>query len=255
VGRNRIWRLASGRWGALCIAILAVAAALAISASLPDGPPTPEARASVPAKPDQHDPTAMPDNRFRLPSKPTVLFSGDSLSDGWHATEEKFGFKAMVAASILNSRPKAQFIDAHKAGFTVQRVASTFPVPSHVDLAVVELGTNDVSGREKTPPSTFRKQYADYLNSILTKSPNAELICVGTFAPADEGSDAIDAIIKRTCGQHGGSYVDLTSTFAAEGLRGPAGRRTWAGAADLGHPNDAGHRRIADMVLAMIARG
>lgn len=95
-------------------------------------------------------------------------------------------------------------------------------------------------------------QYAEYLNAIQAKSPKAELICVGTFARPDEASDAIDTIIKNICSEHGGSYVDLTATFTNKGMRGPAGRRTWAGPADMGHPNDAGHSRIAEMILSPI---
>jgi lysophospholipase L1-like esterase len=34
--------------------------------------------------------------------------------------------------------------------------------------------------------------------------------------------------------------------------RGPAGVKVWAGTSDTFHPNDAGHRVIADMILDRI---
>jgi lysophospholipase L1-like esterase len=244
------------KWLSVGVLVLVVAALFVFSAVAADrrfGPdPEPTVSRSPSAAPLRPEPAPTQDDRFRLPSRPTVLFSGDSLADGWHATTENRGFRAIISATIVKNRPDARFVEAHKAGFTLQMVVDRFPIPSSVDLAVVELGTNDVNGTEKTPPSTFQKQYSEYLRAIMTKNPKSGLICLGTFASANEASNAIDAVISRVCRQYGGSYIDLTATFADEAMRGPEGRRTWAGAADMGHPNDAGHRKVAAMVLALV---
>jgi lysophospholipase L1-like esterase len=186
----------------------------------------------------------------KLVDNPVVLFAGDSLSDGWYATEEVKGFRPIVSGALTKARPSSTFVQAHKAGYTTQQVADTFPVPEGINLAVVQLGTNDVT--KKTNPGMFAGQYAAYVDAIKSKNPDAGLICLGSFFHAAEQSDAIDKVIEAECNKHDGFYLDITAVYVTAGYRGPAGTPTWLGKSDMGHPNDLGHARIAEMVLSQI---
>lgn len=117
---------------------------------------------------------------------------------------------------------------------------------SDIDLAVIELGTNDI---KKTNLRTFRETYDRVLNRIQG-SPQAKIICVGTWGfDGSTGSDPYDAAIESSCKAHGGVYVDLSRLFEDKTNIGPEGRDTWAGPADDFHPNDQGHGLIADALL------
>ncbi len=172
-----------------------------------------------------------------------MLVAGDSLSAGFFATTKDQGFIRLVADGIGS----VDVTGAAQAQQTLSTVAAVTDVPSDVGVAVVELGTNDVG--VPTPLPDFEQQYAALLERIRSTSPRAGLVCLGTWT-ADGAS--YDEVIARTCGARGGVYVALADAFANPDLHGPAGRETFAGAGDEFHPNDAGHRAIADAVLSAL---
>ena len=91
-------------------------------------------------------------------------------------------------------------------------------------------------------------------------------VCLGIWGPADGGAEAdgraeggaelaaYDAAIAGACHSRGGAFVALSPVYETPGSRGPAGRRTPWGISDATHPNDLGHRMIADLVLAACGR-
>jgi lysophospholipase L1-like esterase len=117
-------------------------------------------------------------------------------------------------------------------------------IPDDLGLAVVELGTNDAG--DDVSPEIFAKQYSLILDRIRTTSPNSYLVCLSPWQPAA----AYTTIIVSACTTRPrASYVDISRFFDAPGMRGPAGQTTPFGISDDFHPNDAGHRAIADAVL------
>ncbi len=194
-------------------------------------------------------PTPTTPGLLRIPSDAAgnarVLITGDSLAAGFFASTEAQGFSSLVAGALGRVTPTT----VSRAHETLSTVAGVTEVPADLDLAVVELGTNDVG--IPTPLADFEAQYAELVGRIRTSSPDAAIVCAGTWTA--DGA-AYDAIIAGVCTANAGRYVSLADLFAMPDMHGPAGRDTFAGAGDDFHPNDAGHRAIADAVLAVLAR-
>ncbi|WP_307387579.1 SGNH/GDSL hydrolase family protein [Microbacterium testaceum] len=174
-----------------------------------------------------------------------MLVTGDSLAAGFFASTEAQGFSSLVTGALGRVTPTT----VSRAHQTLSTVAGVTEVPPDLDLAVIELGTNDVG--IPTPLADFEAQYGDLLGRIRTSSPDAALVCLGTWT--HDGA-AYDEVIARSCAANAGRYVSLAGLFAVAELHGPAGRDTFVGTGDEFHPNDAGHRAIADAVLAVLAR-
>ncbi|TFC59470.1 SGNH/GDSL hydrolase family protein [Cryobacterium sp. TMB3-1-2] len=172
-----------------------------------------------------------------------VLFAGDSLTGNYFASSAEAGFRSRVATAL----GPVELTTAELADQTLTTVSRIVEVPADLDLAVVELGTNDVG--TQTPFDQFTSQYRDLLGKITTTSPGAALICAGTWQDAGE---AYDAVIEAECLAAGGRYVPLVDIFEADGTRGPVGTATPFGESDTFHPNDSGHRQIADAILAAL---
>lgn len=178
-----------------------------------------------------------------------VLFSGDSLADAWYATTPEKGFVRLIAAGIQAKAP-VEVSETHRSGYRVQDLAVRFPVPAGIDLAVVELGTNDMA--KKTDPALFRQQYGAYLDSIRAKSAGAQFLCLGVWStPSPEGT-ALDTAITEECAARGGKFLKMSTIYANGISRGPVGISTFAGPSDITHPNDTGHGEIARQALDRI---
>ncbi|WP_242864553.1 SGNH/GDSL hydrolase family protein [Microbacterium testaceum] len=174
-----------------------------------------------------------------------MLITGDSLAAGFFASTAAQGFSALVTGALGPVTPTT----VSRAHETLSTVAGVTEVPADLDLAVIELGTNDVG--IPTPLADFEAQYADLVGRIRTSSPDAAVVCAGTWTV--DGA-AYDEIIAGVCTANAGRYVSLADLFATPEFHGPAGRDTFVGVGDDFHPNDAGHRAIADAVLAVLAR-
>ena len=179
-----------------------------------------------------------------------VLFAGDSLTAGYYATKQTDGFSQLVVADLLKKGP-VERLGASRAGGNLSTVGNLVDIPDGFDLAIIELGTNDIQG--KTDPAVFPGQYTALLKKVQAASPKAALICMGTWGSAGTDTDAYDAAIEKSCVAHGGKYIDLSLEFAKSGNRGPAGVNVWAGASDTFHPNNAGHARLAALVMDHLA--
>ncbi|MCS4275349.1 lysophospholipase L1-like esterase [Mycetocola sp. BIGb0189] len=176
---------------------------------------------------------------------PRVLFVGDSLTDGFFATDQESGFKSVVLSSLIEVEPTETAL-AHQTLTTVSRILD---VPERLDLAVVELGTNDVG--EKTDLVSFEQQYNSLLGRIRETSDDALLICMGTWTT---WGDSYDKVIEKSCGRSNGTYIDLSKIMSKDGTRGPVGDSTFVGPRDDFHPNDLGHQLIAEKTTEVIKK-
>lgn len=77
-------------------------------------------------------------------------------------------------------------------------------------------------------------------------------MCIGAWQNND-GAKAYDSTIAGQCRSAGGTFVPITDIFVDPTNRGSAGRSVFGGVSDDFHPNDRGHRSIADNVLAALA--
>jgi len=185
-------------------------------------------------------PAAAP--KFAMPSgrATRVLFTGDSLTGGFFASTKSAAFPALVQQE-LGEVEVTQAAMAHQTLTTVSRVTD---VPEGLDLAVIELGTNDVSA--PTPIKDFESQYASLLSKIRATSPRAYIVCLSTWAA---GGKDYDNVISKVCSAASGQYVSIAEANNNPANHGPAGVKTEAGTSDTFHPNDAGHRAIADSII------
>ncbi|MHA7194103.1 SGNH/GDSL hydrolase family protein [Paenarthrobacter nitroguajacolicus] len=199
-------------------------------------------RPSVTGTPTAATPTAAAPAKFVVPTgrATRVLFTGDSLTGGFFATSKAKAFPALVQEAV-GEVEVTQAAMAHQTLTTVSRVTD---VPADLDLAVVELGTNDVS--VPTPIKDFETQYTELLGKIQKTSPKAAIVCVSTWAA---GGQAYDDVISKACQSVAGRYVSVADANKNPANHGPAGVETEVGVSDTFHPNDAGHRAIADSIL------
>lgn len=172
------------------------------------------------------------------------MFLGDSLAAGYFATTRESGFSATVLAELRQVRADLESVTASKAGGTV-RVGSVLDLPANVDVAVIELGTNDSL---KTDPATFARRYAGLLRRIRAESPDAHLVCLGVWRRTWRAWP-YDAVIATAARRNGGEFVRLSDLYRDSRTRGPAGRVVETGTTDNFHPNDHGHALIALRLL------
>jgi acyl-CoA thioesterase-1 len=130
-------------------------------------------------------------------------------------------------------------------GGTVRDALKNSEFPQGQQLYVVELGTNDAT---RVDHREFRAQYSELLDRIRSASPDAALLCIGLWRPKTI-ADTFDTIIKDLCEVRGGVFQSISDLSEEESLKGPAGVTTFGGESDDFHPNDRGHRMIADRIL------
>ncbi|MBC7442592.1 MAG: SGNH/GDSL hydrolase family protein [Ramlibacter sp.] len=181
-----------------------------------------------------------------------VLFVGDSISYGLDAKLQDRGFRPVMVDALSTDGPVREF-HKNRAGATTATVSGLVNVPENLDLALVELGTNDVVAR--TGPTEFEQSYESLLRRVHTESPDVPLVCVGTWGSAGgaDGSDAYNAVIEDACARQGGAFVSLYGLYPEAANRGPAGRAVFGGTSDRFHPNDRGYRVIAELILGRIS--
>ncbi|WP_160141473.1 SGNH/GDSL hydrolase family protein [Arthrobacter sp. SLBN-83] len=179
-----------------------------------------------------------------------IWFTGDSLTKGLYASAEANGF-ARVATSYLSRTREVTASYTSEAGANLAKVASNYPIPSGMDVAVVELGTNDAG--KGTKVADFEPAYADYLAKIKQASPEATVICLGIWGSTYNNEIALfNTAIEKQCSAAGGRFIPVSGIYQTNGMRSLRGDATWAGVADDFHPSDTGHAAIANAVTSRV---
>lgn len=164
---------------------------------------------------------------------------------------KELGYRPLVTAELGKHGPVEELRATKPADAPLFQAGNAENIPeSGVDLAIIELGTNDAG---RTEIEVFKQQYTALLSKIQAGSPDAHIICAGAWGYSGSlGTDPYDREIESICRERGGRYVDLTNAFMEKGNYGPEGVPTWTGLSDNFHPNDQGHRKIADLLLERI---
>jgi lysophospholipase L1-like esterase len=187
-----------------------------------------------------HFGVAATDERVRAAAY-RIAFFGDSLSVGYGASDPHHGYVGRVSRWLRTRGKRVVATVNAKGGVTVGYWAYA-PMPTQLDAAVVELGTNDV--RLGTPSSQFRREYRTLTGRIAGATPNAQLLCLSVW-PRRGGArveSAINAAIRAACP---GTYVDITRLQHRAHVR----------SSDGFHPNDAGYLLIARAVEKRLNAG
>ena len=163
-----------------------------------------------------------------------IAFFGDSVSVGFGASDRRRGFVARVS-SWLRAHGNRVTETVHARGGVPVAYWAYGPIPTHLDAAVVELGTNDV--RLGTSAARFAYLYRTLTSRIRAANPKAHLLCLSVWARTGGSylDGVINAQIRAVCP---GTYVDITTLRDLPHIR----------SSDGFHPNDVGYRLIAQAV-------
>lgn len=176
------------------------------------------------------------------PRRPVILFYGDSLTSGSFSNSEGEAFPGRVRTALsANSAVVSQ-----KGVRTYSFLTNHPRPPVESDIAVVELGTNDVA---VTPLDRFSENYSRVIHSVKPESGN--VLCVSVWINPVK-AQAYNSVIEKVCASVGGYFVDVTDLYKDPRNRGPAGAVVDGEIIDNFHPNNRGHRLIAQRIVSVI---
>lgn len=121
------------------------------------------------------------------------------------------------------------------------------------DAMVLQIATNDF-GRGLTLQQ-YRRNYVAILAGLRALGPSAKLLCLGGWRSPKEVNQVgvtgaqFDAVTLTVCNEAKGRFVALSQLYDDPANHGPKGRGTFKGPADYFHPNDRGHKAIADLIV------
>jgi acyl-CoA thioesterase I len=168
-----------------------------------------------------------------------VSVVSDSLGSGRYASSPTDRYRNLLLAALQARGP----VSVEEATGTGGTLSAAVQVPAGLDLAVIEVGTDDMAS---TDVNGFEQVYSALLKSVRLGSPDAALVCAGTWS-AD--GQAFDNVIQQDCVREQGYFVSLRDLYNVPANRGPAGVAGYYGVSDDIAPNDAGHRAIAQALL------
>lgn len=246
--RWNFWTISGA--SAIAAVLVFVAAAFAVSISRPSpnvaGPAYIPPTAAERGTPEAEQFTRPTDRPLRL------LVAGDSLSNGTFADNADLGYNNLTQREFRRNGP----VEPQRAGnageIAAQSLDDLDTVVGPLDVAIVELGTNDVI---LNSPENFAREYPELIQKITAASPDVTLVCIGPWGTAADAKP-FATVIKKTCEEADGRYIGVSDLFENEANRGPKDSVTLAGAVrDDFHPNNPGHQRIAQRVTAAFGLG
>jgi acyl-CoA thioesterase-1 len=190
------------------------------------------------------------------PAPLRLAFLGDSLTYGLHASTQDHIYRAILGRRILAGNPQGLTVSEFQDPFgltddALRRVSSVVGVSP--DVVILEIGNHEVfaGGAEV---ERFPALYDDLLGHLQA---TGAVVIAGTVAwlnyPADsrEFADAlrINAAIRRLCARRGIAVADLwTPTVFRSDMISQPGQMSFVDPyeGDDLHPNDAGHKALAD---------
>ncbi|HLZ25475.1 MAG TPA: SGNH/GDSL hydrolase family protein [Ktedonobacterales bacterium] len=186
------------------------------------------------------------------PPLSTVIFLGDSLTQGQHTDDFYYDYtwQTVLGLRARSSADASQYLVDGVGGDTTGQFLAHLQAldlhPSNAQLIVLELGTNDYL--QQVPPATMQAHYAALLAWLATDNPNARLVALSVWgdpAAAAAYNSVIQAEAATWTGAGGRALVDISTLYLNPSYHWPPG------SSDTFHPNDAGHVAIAQAVLAV----
>ena len=178
--------------------------------------------------------------------KGTVLFVGTSLTAGLGLEPEE-SYPSLVAAKIDSAGLPFVVTNAGISGETSSALLRRLDwlLEGAFDVIVVETGAND--GLRGIPVATARENIDAVLARVRAARPGARVVLVQMEAPPNLGeayTTAFRAMYAELAAKHGATLMP----FLLEGVAG-VGRLNQA---DGIHPNEAGAKRVASNVWAVL---
>lgn len=181
------------------------------------------------------------------PSKPRLVFFGNSLSAGYGLPNPADGFVGVLALRILQSGINYQIENAGLSGETtaggLERIDWILKRP--VDIIVIELGGND--GLRGIDPATTKQNLQGIIDKVRASSPNAKIVLAGMEAPPNMGEE-FTSNFRNLYKELAASNNVRLIPFLLEGVAGDPKLNLPDGI----HPNPAGHQKVANNVWEQI---
>ncbi|HEX4432109.1 MAG TPA: hypothetical protein VHZ96_22755 [Frankiaceae bacterium] len=198
----------------------------------------PRPSASATATPAAVNPLNLPSGRALL-----TTIVGDTIATGHFASSPDARFRTLVLGALAARGPVSP-AEATRTG--TSDLSTAVAVPANVDLVILELGTDDMRVESV---SDFGMAFGALIASVHADSPNAALVCAGTWSAT---GGLYDQVIQRDCLAAKGRYVSLQALYDTPAYHDPAGGNGYYGISDGLAPNDAGHRAIAAALLGAV---
>ncbi|GAB2978969.1 SGNH/GDSL hydrolase family protein [Frigoribacterium salinisoli] len=119
------------------------------------------------------------------------------------------------------------------------------------DLVTLSLGINDAA--QGRTPDQIADDYRAVLDGLRGVGSSPSVVVLGEFVPGTSADGALPspladytAAVRGAAEEAGAEYVGLEGALPADGLEGLL-------SADGLHPSDAGQRRVADLVVGVLA--
>lgn len=180
-----------------------------------------------------------------------ILFLGDSLTAGYGLPDPANEAYPALIQQKLDARaaagpgaPRWRVANAGVSGDTtsggLRRIDWVLRQP--VAILVLALGSND--GLRGLDPALVEQNLAAIVAKVRARQPEARVLLVGQRMPPNMGDYAarFDAVFPRLAEKQGWAFVP----FLLEGVGGLREMNQ----ADAIHPNEEGHRRMAETVWA-----
>ncbi len=175
----------------------------------------------------------------------TVLFLGGSITCGAAASRYENAWPSLVYNGIAGLLPEgSRMVNASISGtgsfLAVMRLGEQV-LPYAPDIAFVEFSVNDLFAAENDPALIVSS--VDYIvRGLLEANPNAVIFFVYTTLRGKNASEIYHTVAKR----YDIHEFDLQTPMLSEISSGAPWERYFQ---DEAHPNDAGHRFYADVIL------
>lgn len=194
-------------------------------------------------KAEQQAAAKSADEAVPTAKKKTIIFFGDSLSAGYGLDEPTLAFPGLIQRRLDSLKLDYQVVNAGVSGETssggVGRIEWILSQP--VDVFVLELGAND--GLRGIPVETTEKNLQTIIDSVRAKYPAVKMVLAGMQVPPNMGiryANGFKSIFPKLAEKNKAELIP----FLLEGVGGEPALNQ----ADGIHPNEEGHRKVAEVV-------
>lgn len=180
--------------------------------------------------------------RREAPRVGTILFLGDSLTDGYGLSRSQ-AYPALIAQKLREAGLNYEIVNAGVSGDTtgggLRRINSY--LNRKIDVFVLELGINDAF--RGVPLEQMRSNLQAIIDRVKAKNPNAALLIAGMQLPL-YGADAY----VRAFGEMFSELAQKNNAALIPYLLLGVGGDPALNLGDRIHPNAAGQRVLAETV-------
>lgn len=200
--------------------------------------PEPDSGGDRRARADPHGPEAL-----------RVVFLGTSLTEGYGLPSREASYPFRLEALADSAGVPIEVVEAGVGGDTsaggLRRLSRLLDDP--VDVLVVELGAND--GLRGLEVGQLEENLRRTVRTLRERQPDARVVLLGMQAPPNLGewyTDSFRDVYPRVAAEEGAALVP----FLLQGVAGRPGLNQ----SDRIHPNEEGHRRMAENVWPVLRR-